>query len=242
MFRLLSALLLTSFIGLSAPSVKAAPVHDFHNAVADATEHYREAQFYLRTGNPMVASFGLQDLSDKWQAITKQFAKSPPGVYANDTKWEPSLSEISRHIQDGIKATDEGDLDGAKKRLAPIRQILSALRSRSGVFLFSDRVDRANAAMDAIWHFRHNPPDFADEKQVNDLRQKTTLMTYWYEQCRDTASDEVKKDPQFRRLVDRTLYSLGRMWVAISEKNQLSVINILREMRSSDKLLYLHFG
>ena len=242
MFRTLSVLLLVTLIGLNSPASKAAPVHDFHDAVADANASYREASFYLRTGNPMVAAFGLQDMNDKWSTIIKQFAKSPPGIYAADTSWETSLIEIGKHIQDGIAATDAGDLKGAQQNIAPVRKILSDLRARNGVFLFSDRVDRANAAMEAIWSFRHNPPDFSKPDEVNDLRQKTTLMTYWYERCRDTATPQVKNDPQFKRLVDKTLYSLGRMWVAIGEKNQLSVINILREMRSSDRLLYLHFG
>ncbi len=242
MFRLLSAALLTVVIGFAPTRSVAAPVHDFHAAVADAYTHYREAGFYLRTGNPMVASFGLQDMSDKWQAIIKSFAKSPPGIYANDKSWESTLTKIGKHVQDGLKATEAGDLEAAQKYIVPVRGILSNLRARNGVFLFSDRVDRANAAMEDIWKFRHNPPDFSKPDEVNELRQKTTLMTYWYERCRDTASDQVKNDPQFRRLVDRTLYSLGRMWVAIEEKNQLSVINILREMRSSDRLLYLQFG
>lgn len=242
MFRILWMLLLAAITGLNSPASKAAPVHDFHSAVADAYAPYREASFYLRTGNPMVASFGLQDMNDKWSAIIKKFAKSPPGIYAADTSWESSLIEIGKRIQDGLAATDAGDLKAAQQNIAPVRKILSDLRARNGVFLFSDRVDRANAAMEAIWTFRHNPPDFSNPDEVNDLRQKTTLMTYWYERCRDTATPQVKNDPQFKRLVDKTLYSLGRMWVAIGEKNQLSVINILREMRSSDRLLYLHFG
>jgi len=242
MFRILSALLLMTFFGLNSPASIAAPVHEFHEAVADANASYREASFYLRTGNPMVASFGLQDMNDKWSAIIKRFAKSPPGIYAADTSWESSLIEIDKRIQDGIAATEAGDLKSAQKNIVPVREILSSLRARNGVFLFSDRVDRANAAMEAIWAFRHTPPDFSKPDEVNDLRQKTTLMTYWYERCRDTATPQVKNDPQFRRLVDKTLYSLGRMWVAIGDKNQLSVINILREMRSSDRLLYLHFG
>jgi len=242
MFRILSAMLLSAVIGLASTASKAAPVHEFHKAVADAYANYREATFYLRTGNAMVASFGLQDMNDKWRVIVTRFAKSPPGIYANDASWESSLTEISKRLQDGIKATDEGNLEAARKYVDPVRKILSDLRARNGVFLFSDRVDRANAAMKAIWTFRHNPPDFSNPDNINDLRRKTALMTYWYERCRDTASEDVKNNPQFRRLVDQTLHSLGLMWDAIEEKNSHRVINILREMISSDDLLYLRFG
>ncbi len=223
-------------------SVSAAPIHEYRTAAGDAYAHFREASFYLRTGNPMIAGIGLQDMKDKWQYIVDRFAKDPPGVYAADKLWEPTLLNIRKRISDGLKAVDEGDLDAAKKHITPIRKTLSDLRARNGVFLFSDRVDRANAAMDAIWKFRRTPPDFGNAEEVNDLRQKTTLMTYWYERCRDTAPEETRNDPQFKRLVDQTLYSLGRMWLAIEEKNQRRVINILREMKSSDRLLFLHFG
>jgi len=242
MFKFLLAVLLLTNIGLSSTATKAAPVHDFHNAVANAYKDYREARYYLRTGNGMVAAFGLQDMNDKWQTIIGQFAKSPPGIYSNDSEFSASLEDIATRLKDGIKAVDDGDLDAAKKHINPVRTILSDLRARNGVFLFSDRVDRANAAMKAIWVFRKNPPDFSNPDNVNDLRRKTALMTYWYERCRDTASDEVKNDPQFKRLVDVTLHSLDVMWDAIEEKNSRRVINILREMISSDDLLYLHFG
>jgi hypothetical protein len=242
MFRNFLAVVIFASMTAGVSAAKAADVHDYHNAVSDAYDHYKEASFYLRTGNPMVASIGLQDMADKWETITKRFGNSPPGIYTNDKAWNESLIDIDQRIKNSLKAIDDGDLKAAQKQIAPIRKILSAQRALNDVFLFSDRVDRANDAMDAIWKFRHNPPDFSSIEQVNDLRQKTTLMTYWYERCRDTATETVKNDPQFKRLVDQTLYSLGRMWLAIEEKNQRRVINILREMRSSDRLLYLHFG
>ena len=49
-------------------------------------------------------------------------------------------------------------------------------------------------------------------------------------------------DEQFKRLIADSLYYLDRIWVAIDEKNQEAVINILSQEVSSDKLLWLRFG
>jgi len=242
MIRILFALLIFTYVGLGSLAVKAAPVHDFHKAVADAYGNYREARYYLRTGNAMVAALGLQDMNDKWQDIVNRFGKSPPDIYANDPTWESTLTDIAKRIQGGIAALDAGDTDTAKKQIEPVRAILSDLRARNGLFLFSDRIDRANAAMQAIWVFRRNPPDFSNPANINDLRRKTTLMAYWYERCRDTAPESIRNNPQFKRLIDQSLYSLGLMWDAIEEKNPKRVVNILRELISSDDLLYLQFG
>ena len=54
--------------------------------------------------------------------------------------------------------------------------------------------------------------------------------------------DYLKQLPIHKRLMDRHLSSLGRVWVAIKEKSRLNLINILRELHSSDDLLFLKFG
>ena len=56
------------------------------------------------------------------------------------------------------------------------------------------------------------------------------------------APADIAGQDQFRRLIDDTLFYLDRMHLAIAEKNQLNVVNILRRVVSSDEILWLRFG
>ena len=231
-----------AFALASAPTARGAPVHDFNEAVATAYGFYREAVFLLRTGNPQVASLELEELATHWTAIVERFGPTPPDMYSIDPSWEKTLEEIDKKITRGLAASIEGDAKAAMKTLEPIRKMLSDLRRRNGVGVYSDIVDRANAAFRKLYKFRHNPPDFDAVEQVDQLRQMTAITVYWYEQCRENAFTALAQNPEFKRLMDDSLYSLSRIWVAIANKAEPNLISLLRGLRSSDRLLFLRFG
>ena len=221
---------------------RAAAVHDFHDAVAGAFAHYREAVYYLSTGNGSVALFELDQMAAKWDAVERRFADAPPDIYANDTAWRDTLAAVGDAIESGLAAGDAGDLEIALLRLAPVRSKLSGLRRRNGVFLFPDCVERANLAFQRLFVYRHEPPDFADVEAVDGLRRVLAITVYWYETCRDTAPAVIKGDEQFQRIMDSALYSLGLIWGAIDQRDERRLIGNLRGLKSSDGLLYLRFG
>ncbi|MCW9032768.1 MAG: hypothetical protein OQJ97_01015 [Rhodospirillales bacterium] len=233
------------FLGFSlllSTNLRAAEVHDFHRSLADAYTHYRAATFYLRTGNPAVASFELMDLQTKWQALNKRFKQNPPAIYSRDGTWGPSMQEIELRIDQGVKATENGDLEAAKKKLVPIRQLLSDLRRRNNVSTFSDIVDKANHSFDSLFYYRHNEPDLNKPEQVEDVQRRLSLAAYWYQQCLELAPKKAKNDLLFDRLISTSLESYSKAWVALREKDTRRFINILREISASNRMLYLKFG
>lgn len=242
MRRSLFVLLILAVCAVPAPLARAAPFHDFNEAVAEAYRHYRQTVFYLRTGNTAVASLELHYFARKWKEVVQRFAANPPGPYTADPVWRQTLLEIEGRIGDGTNALAKGDSKRAAEVLAPIRQALSSLRRRNGVFVFSDCVNEANSAMERLYRYRHRPPDFAHREEVDALRHQTAITTHWYERCREQAPAAYRENPQFTRLMETSLYSLSRIWLAIAEKDERRLINILRELHSSDQILFLRFG
>ena len=231
-----------AFALASAPTARGAPVHDFNEAVATAYGFYREAYFLLGDGNAQVASLELEEMADRWTSIVERFGSTPPDVYSTDPTWKKTLEAIGTRIARGLRAAIEGDAKAAKKALGPIRELLSDLRRRNGVVVYSDCINQANAAFAKLYKFRYNPPDYDAVEQVDQLRQITAITVYWYEQCRENASTALAQNPEFKRLMDDSLYSLSRIWVAIANKAESNLISLLRGLRSSDRLLFLRFG
>lgn len=234
--------LILMFLVVSFRPVMASDFGNFHGALAQAYPHYREALFYLRTGNAAVAEVELEQWSSKWEGISEQFLNVPPDVYSDDPAWAATLTQIGTVSRDGLSLARSEKLPLALKTLEPIRKSLSNLRQTSHVIIFSDYVDQANQMFENLFQFRHNPPAFDNEDQLNAFRRAVSFTTYAYQQVVDRAPGVYGDDPEFQRLMKQSLYSLGRLWVAIAEKNQLNLINILREMRSSDRMLFLRFG
>ncbi|MBL4691373.1 MAG: hypothetical protein JKY68_07950 [Rhodospirillales bacterium] len=242
MRKLLIVCTILTFALASAPAARSAPVHDFNEDVAAAYGFYREAFFLLRADNVQVASIELEEMADRWTAIVKRFGVTPPDVYSADPAWKKTLESIDEMVALGLQAAIENDAKAATKALEPIRKTLSDLRRRNGVVIYSDYVDAANAAFKKLYKFRYTPPDFDVVEQVDQLRQITAITAYWYEQCLDNTPKALAQDPEFKRLMEDSLYSLTRIWVAIANKAAPNLISILRGLSLSNRMLFLRFG
>lgn len=223
-------------------SAQAGELARFNAAVAEAYAHYRGAVFYLRTGNPAVANIELQQAAELWKAGVLPFRAAPPDAFAEDPAWPALLDEVAARLDKAAAATGAGEVEVANEALAPIRPSLAGLRARNQVRVFSDCIDEANAAMDALWAFRSKPPDFGKPDEVNNLRARTAVTAYLYRRCAETAPAAVAEAPEFKRIMGGTLESLDRMWAVIDAEDEEAVISILRELRSFDRMLWLQFG
>ena len=238
-------IIIITFFLFTASSISiahSAPIHDFNKAVAKAYKFYREAFFLLKTDNHPVASIELEKMVIQWNSIIRNFGPTPPEIFSNDQQWMDTLNSISRAISQGLDESIEGNSKKAIKTLKPIRKILSNLRERNGVYVYSDTINKANAAFKELKKFRYNPPDFSIIEEVDQLRQSLAITIYWYRQCIETAPLSISENPEFIRLMEESLYSLSRVWVAIANKKEPNLISILRGLSSSDQLLFLRFG
>ncbi len=238
----LIATVLTAVCVIFAPASKAGEADAFHGALIAAYGHYKEAQFYARRGNAMSAAFELEALQDKWRGLAKRYAGQPPAPYANDGQWRRTIDDVARRTDQALGAATAGDANSAWEQLKPIRGLITDLRRRNRVVLFSDHVDAASRAFRHLFQFRRQPPDFGNPAQVADLKARVAAAIAAYKNCRDKAPPDIAGNAQFQRLLTDSLFYMGRINVAIKEQNALSVVNILRRVVSSDNLLWMRFG
>jgi len=121
---------------------------------------------------------------------------------------------------------------------------LSSLCSHpsNGQWRFSDCVDEMNAQFDVLWRYRREPPDLTSLQEVNAAKDQAAVTAHWYQRCRVQAPAAFAEDAEFSRLMDGSISSLKLIWSALDEENEMRFINILRELRSYDRLIWLRFG
>lgn len=240
MFRRLALVLALS---LASPwQAAASDLEDFNTAVAAAYSHYRGAVFYLRTGNAAVAAIELGDAAASWREGVSPFVESPPDAFASDPSFGKTLTAVAERLGQAEELAVAGDLPAAAEVLAPVRGELAALREQNNVVVFSDFVDEANAAMDRLWVFRNAPPDWGDQGAVDRLKAEIAVTAYLYRRCREKAPATVRGSPEFKRIVDGAINSLDQLLEVTRQGEEEAVINFLREIRSFDRMLWLHFG
>ncbi len=215
---------------------------EFNATVADAYGFYRSAVFYLRTGNAMLAGFELEQMRERWVDVSKRFAGSPPDAFADDARFAAVLADVAARVAEAAAAAAQGDADAAGKTLAPIRAELAAMRARAGVRVFSDCVDEINQAMEALFVYRHTPPALDDANALNDVKAKAAVVRYLVHRCDREAPARVREQGEFRRLADGLTHGAGSLFQAVDRRDATAIVNILREMRSFDRILFLRFG
>ncbi|SME89077.1 hypothetical protein SAMN06265365_101174 [Tistlia consotensis] len=241
--RLLALLICLALAGLTLPGVAAASDLSRYNAAVEAAYgHYRSAVFYLHNGNPAVADLELQDAVDAWRSGVLPFLTSPPDAYADDGEFDDALQEVAVRLQKAEALAANAEIEPAAEQLQPIRPRLAALRKRNGQRVFADCVEDANAAMDRLWEFRDARLDFGDRDQMNALRYAVSVTHFLYKRCQDEAPAETAKAPEFQRIVGGAVASLATLPEAIDQADAQRVVNLLRELRSYDRLFWLTFG
>jgi hypothetical protein len=239
----LSRSLVVAAMLVAGAAPHASELSRFHDDVADAYAFYRSAAFYLGNGNAMVAGFELEQMRERWRVLTARYAQAPPDAYSDLPDFAATLAAIDARIASAAAGAAGADAEAAAKALAPVRRTLATLRARAGVRVFSDCIDEVNAAMDALYVYRRAEPlDVEDLAQVNDVKAKAAVLGYVLERCDAAADAAVREDPEFRRLVDGMLASSAAVFPALDRKDTAAVINLLRELRSFDRILYLRSG
>ena len=215
---------------------------EFLTASAEAYAPYRGAMSYLHTGNAGLAALALDAMAARWAALCDRFRTQPPAAFAEDPVWRASLDGITGRIETARARLEAGDAQGAAAALAPIRAALGDLRRRNGIVTFSDRIDAFSAAMDAIWVVRRKPPDMADPQAAAALAAQARRLRRALEAVAAGPPEKIAGDPQFQRLIEGSFKSVATIERAIEARDQALLIGALRELRSSEQLLWMNFG
>ncbi len=238
-----SLLALALFAALLWPTAaRAETTAAFLEASAEAYAPYRGALSYLHTGNAGLAALALDAMAARWAALSDRFRDRPPAAFAADPAWRASLDAITGRIETARARLEAGDPQGAAAALAPIRAALGDLRRRNGIVTFSDRIDAFSAAMEAMWVHRRNPPDMADPQAIAALAEQARALLLALLDVATEAPKKIAADPQFQRLIEGAFGSMGSIDGAIQLRDQTILISTLRELRSTERLLWLYFG
>ncbi len=214
----------------------------FHQAIEKTNTPYKNALNYLHTGNIAFAGLELEDALKSWTQLRSQYEQTPPSPYSTDKTLPADLQKIGNLLRDGLELTDAGQTKEARMALMPVRTLLHDLRRRNGVTLFQDRYLDVTASMDALWQYRRPTPDLTDEVIQKAIARHSEAFYKAILASDALATPEFRASAIYQRLMGTAKSSSPAMIEQINNKNPLGFINYLRELKSIERMLYLHFG
>ncbi|MEM8690123.1 MAG: hypothetical protein AAGF81_22560 [Pseudomonadota bacterium] len=238
-FGLICSLLL---LLIHSAAGRADDVAAFHAAIEKVNQPYKSALFYLRTGNAGVAGLELATATAAWDVVVERYAKTPPAPLTQDPVWPDTLHDITAAFETGQKLAESGESKSARKALLPIRNLLHQMRKRNGLRVLADCVFDLNGHMDVLYHWRHNRADFSDAQVRAKAAEASSNYIDQLKLCRSEAPQAVKTDADFQSVMDGAARSAGTLLRPIERQDPDAFINVLRELKSFDVIIFVRWG
>ncbi len=215
---------------------------DFNALMEGVTSHIRVALGYLRTGNTDLASLEIDRTREAWGKLQQHFGSRRPDMFETSPRYKNIVTGVAARLVGAELLLNAGRPDAAMESLNALRGEFYDLRKASGIVVLADCVRDANTAMDALMVYNDRALDFAKSETRLDLVAKTAIYGETLKRCDGIAGEAVRKEPEFRRLVDGAQASLTLIPKAIETRDPDLLHRVLIELRSFDNLLAFRFG
>jgi hypothetical protein len=217
---------------VARPAV-AGDLADFNATVETAEAHNRVAIGYLRTGNTDLASLEIDKLRKAWDAFNARFAGKRPDAFDGNPLYGIMLTDISTRLVTADLMFKSGHPDVVRQALEAVRDDLYRLRKSAGIVVLADCVRESNNKRELDW---------SKAETGIGIAGKAAIYGYVLRRCDETAGARLRKDPEFRRLIDDAAQSLTLIPKAIETQNTNLLHRVLIELRALDNLLTFRFG
>lgn len=234
-----ACLCLVLLTGLPA---RADDLADFNAAVEAAAAHNRAAIGYLRNGNTDLASLEIDRMRASWGKLVQHFTGHRPAPFSGNVLYAKTLNGISARLVGADLLLNSGRLDGARASLEAVRGDLYALRKSAHVTVLADCIYDSNKAAAAFFVYDKPDLDWSKPGVRQGVAEKAASYAAILSRCDKTASESLRKNPEFRRLIDEAQAELAKVPHAVADSDTAMLHRIDGSLRAIDNLLAFRFG
>lgn len=121
---------------------------EFNALMQKANSNYVKALVSTSKKDYNASSEALSGLVEDLTAVSEDYTKNPPAVYAADEKWPETIDEALAIAVDSRKKLLGNDIEAAHTALEPMRDLFLELHRRNGIELMGDRMTEFHATME----------------------------------------------------------------------------------------------
>jgi hypothetical protein len=126
--------------------------------------------------------------------------------------------------------------------LEAVRGDLYALRQSAGIKVLADCILDSNRAAAAFMAYDTAEVDWSKPEIARAITEKAAAYTDVLNRCDGLASETLRKDPEFRRLIDEAKNELAKVSQTVETRDTSRLHRIVGSLRAIDNLLAFRFG
>jgi hypothetical protein len=224
-------------IWLLAAAALAEPQDSVRTLFDNFAAHRRVAAGYLRTGNAELAANEIDILRSGWERDVAAIS----GNLQSDAALATALDETDAFVRQALQSADAGDVERARVLLDRGAERLARWRKARGIRLFADCIAEIGVAYERLDRYRLQPLRLGggdDEPIASAATGVETVL----QRCDAEAPSDLRREPEFRRLIDGMLNSLRQIPAATRQRDNDYLYRLLIEQRSFERLLAFRYG
>jgi len=231
-------------VALCAPLFFGLPPAQAGDAATDAIQAayapYRAALVRTNAKAQDESERAVADAMRAWRGVVERFGTAAPPPYDRDPKFAATLAEVSAVYAEADRLARARDLAGAHEVLERARDLLSDLRQRNGVVVFSDPMNEYHAEME---HTIADAPRLLDEPQGQlKLMARVGTLEYLAARLRTLAPAALQADAEFTAAQRAVAESVAALRAAVLAGDRGAIERALGALKGPYGRMFLRYG
>jgi hypothetical protein len=227
-----------------AAMLAAAPAAWAADALTDAMQAayapYRAALFRTNSKAQAESEQAMTQARQAWSELVARYAAKPPAPYDRDPAVAATLAEVGAVYERATAQIQAQQLAPAHETLEQARDLMSALRQRNGVVVFSDHMNAYHAEME---HVLELGPKLLDQPQGSlELLARVGALDYLARRLRSEAPAALARDAEFAGLQQQVEASVSALRTALVRQDPAAARAALGKVKGPYSRLFLKFG
>ena len=216
-------------------------------AVAPVTEAmqlanapYRMALFKTNGTSQSEALLALVQAQAAWDKLAQQFMAKVPAPYDRDAAFGASVAAVAKVYTQAQSEINAGDLKAAHNTLEEARDIMSELRRRNQVVVFSDHMNTYHEVMEHV--MVDGADTLAKPQGMLRLTMQVGVLRHTADRLRTQAPEALTQKPEFMALLQAVQQSVTQLEEAVLAQDSAAAKAAIGKLKGPYSKLFAKFG
>ena len=232
------ALAATLAATLAAPTAFAADT--LTDAMQAAYAPYRAVLFRTNSKAQAESEQTMAQTRQAWADLTARYARQPPAPYDRDPAVATTLAEVAAVYEAATQQIAARQLVPAHDTLEKARELMSDLRRRNGVVVFSDHMNEYHTQMEHV--LTDGPAQLATPQGAQALLGQVGALDYLATRLHSEAPAALRADPEFVALQQQVRSSVAAVRDALAQQDMAAAKAALDKLKKPYSQMFLKFG
>lgn len=240
--RVVAAVAATASVAAAAAFVPASA--RAADAVTDAMQAayapYRAALFRTNSKAQAESEQAIAAARSQWRALSERHGAKPGAPYDRDPAFAATLKQVDEVYARAEAQIAARQLPEAHETLEKARDLLSDLRRRNNVVVFSDHMNAYHEQMEHV--LIEGPKVLAQPAGLLELAAWAGTLDYLARRVRSEAPAALSQDAEFKSLTEALIASVNGLRGAVTRQDEAAVREAIGKLKGPYSRLFLKFG